>query len=69
MAGRIILKWFLLEKVEDVTYWIQVTQDYDQWRTLVYRAVKVLVPKNAGNSSTSSVTYSNLVHRTQLQYS
>jgi len=27
VAGRIILKWFLKEKVEDMTYWIHVNQD------------------------------------------
>jgi hypothetical protein len=27
VAGGIILKWFLKEKFEDMTYWIHVTQD------------------------------------------
>jgi Cft2 family RNA processing exonuclease len=62
MAGTIILKWFLKEKFEDMRYWIHVTQDWDQWRTLVCKAVKVLVPKNAGNSLTSSATYFKVFH-------
>jgi hypothetical protein len=43
MVGRIILKWFLKEKVEDMTCWIHVTQDLDQWRTLVYKAIKFYI--------------------------
>jgi hypothetical protein len=41
--GRIILKW-IFEKLGGVVDWIDVAQDRDRWRALVYTVMSLRVP-------------------------
>jgi hypothetical protein len=46
--GRIITKW-ILEKSNGSMDWINLAQDRDRWRALVYTVMNLRVPQNAEN--------------------
>jgi transposase len=48
LDGRIILKW-IFERLGGGVDWIDLAQDRDRWRDLVYTVMNIRVPQNAGN--------------------
>jgi hypothetical protein len=46
--GRIILKWIFEVGWEGID-WIDVAQDRDRWRAVVYTVMNLRIPQNVGN--------------------
>jgi hypothetical protein len=57
VEGRIILKW-IFERLDGGADWIDLAQDRDRWRDVVYTVMKLRVPQIAGNFLSSSEHFS-----------